>query len=319
MSAAIERVPVQADLGEAEPGVLEDAKSIVDQQLPRFCFSPFLTLPLDNERIKPRIIRPAIITVIRQFVRQERNFEWMKESEAVSQQESLQGREFDYTVRPPGETEGVLTRLFGMSGNIKTGFCFISELLGREPDKRVEDKRLIVNLQQELLPELPKDGPEQMELLEEAFQRVQGLDPVYGEVCARLLESTEQALAYCAHHMAETEGEMEARAGGGAEARGKLMLSNFDRRVCDWLRRPYPRISSKLSYGQMQPAQTSAPAPAVDLAAIVSASTAATIAALKEAGIFRSAEPIAPAESESEEKPAKSRRDPTGKFLPKSE
>jgi len=255
MSALAEGSTFTAELGEADPGAGASAGQLVNAILPRFVFSPFLTLPLDNERLKPRLIKPARITIIKEFVRHDRNFEFLKESEAISQNESMNNSEFVNTLVRPGDIERTLKNVFGYSGSVATGFIVIDELTGYEPDKREADKRLILDLQRFLLPREPMDSLEQIELLETALSNVNGREEqatgeLYRKVGQRLLDSTLTARAFCEQHIANTEAEMEMRAsaGGSDQARGKMMLSAFDRMVCDWLRRPYPRISSKLTY-----------------------------------------------------------------------
>jgi len=255
MSALAEGSTFAAELGEADPGAGASAVQLVNAMLPRFVFSPFLTLPLDNERLKPRLIKPARITMIKEFVRHDRNFEFLKESEAISQNESMNNSEFVNTLVRPGDIERTLKNVFGYSGGVATGFIVIDELTGYEPDKREADKRLILDLQKFLLPREPMDSLEQIELLETALSNVNGREEeaardLYRKVGQRLLDSTLTARAFCEQHIANTEAEMEMRAsaGGSDQARGKMMLSAFDRMVCDWLRRPYPRISSKLTY-----------------------------------------------------------------------
>jgi hypothetical protein len=251
MSATAERPILTPEFGEADPKAGGSAVKLINAMLPRFVFSPFLTLPLDNERLMPRLIKPARITTIREFVRHDRNFEFLKESEAISQNESMNNAEFVHTLVRPGDIEMTLRNVFGYSGSIATGFIIIDELTGQEPDKRDEDKQLIVGLQTALLPFEPADSIEQIEMLEEALaSKMKDHDGIYGKVGQRLLDSTLTARAFCEQHIANTEAEMEMRAsaGGSDQARGKMMLSAFDRMVCDWLRRPYPRISSKLTY-----------------------------------------------------------------------
>jgi hypothetical protein len=251
MSATAERPILTPEFGEADPKAGGSAVKLINAILPRFVFSPFLTLPLDNERLMPRLIKPARITTIREFVRHDRNFEFLKESEAISQSESMNNAEFVHTLVRPGDIEMTLRNVFGYSGSVATGFIIIDELTGQEPDKREEDKQLIVDLQAGLLPFEPADSIEQIEMLEEALaSKMKDLDGIYGKVGQRLLDSTLTARAFCEQHIANTEAEMEMRAsaGGSDQARGKMMLSAFDRMVCDWLRRPYPRISSKLTY-----------------------------------------------------------------------
>jgi hypothetical protein len=251
MSATAERPILMPEFGEADPKAGGSAVKLINAMLPRFVFSPFLTLPLDNERLMPRLIKPARITTIREFVRHDRNFEFLKESEAISQNESMNNAEFVHTLVRPGDIEMTLRNVFGYSGSVATGFIIIDELTGQEPDKRDEDKQLIVDLQTALLPFEPADSIEQIKMLEEALaSKMKDLDGIYGKVGQRLLDSTLTARAFCEQHIANTEAEMEMRAsaGGSDQARGKMMLSAFDRMVCDWLRRPYPRISSKLTY-----------------------------------------------------------------------
>jgi hypothetical protein len=255
MSALAEAPTFTAELGEPDPGAGASAGQLASALLPRFVFSPFLTLPLDNERLKPRLIKPARITIIKEFVRHDRNFEFLKESEAISQNESMNNSEFVHTLVRPGDIERTLKNVFGYSGSVATGFIVIDELTGYEPDKREDDKRLILDLQRFLLPREPLDSLEQIELLETALSKVNGREErdtreLYRNVAQRLLDSTLTARAFCEQHIANTEAEMEMRAsaGGSDQARGKMMLSAFDRMVCDWLRRPYPRISSKLTY-----------------------------------------------------------------------
>src|SRR5215467_583119 len=251
MSATAERPTLAPEFGEADPNAGGSATKLVNAMLPRFVFSPFLTLPLDNERLQPRIIKPARITTIREFVRHDRNFEFLKESEAISRNESMNNAEFVHTLVRPGDIEMTLKNVFGYSGSVATGFMIIAELTGYEPDKRPEDKQLIVDLQAFFLPVEPIDSVDQLEMLEDALSnKMKDRDGNYGKVGQRLLDSTLTARAFCDQHIANTEAEMEMRAsaGGSDQARGKMMLSAFDRMVCDWLRRPYPRISSKLTY-----------------------------------------------------------------------
>lgn len=251
MSATAERPILTPEFGEADPKAGGSAVKLINAMLPRFVFSPFLTLPLDNERLMPRLIKPARITTIREFVRHDRNFEFLKESEAISQSESMNNAEFVHTLVRPGDIEMTLRNVFGYSGSVATGFIIIDELTGQEPDKREEDKQLIVALQKALLPFEPTDSLDQIEMLEEALsKKIKDHDGLYGKVGQRLLDSTLTARAFWEQHIANTEAEMEMRAsaGGSDQARGKMMLSAFDRMVCDWLRRPYPRISSKLTY-----------------------------------------------------------------------
>jgi hypothetical protein len=279
------QVSLESELGLAEIPASRD--DVIDAMMPRFVFSPFLTLLLDSERIKPRLIMPARITVLLPFYRHERNFEFLRESEAISRDESMSANEFEDRLVRPGDVVKTLKNIFATSGSVPTGFIELGSLQGREPDKRREDKDLLLRIQNACFPQEPADGYHQMEMLEEAAQAVD--DALSLQVVNALIESTSTAIAFCNLHIAGTEAELERAAAGGENAKGnKIMLSSFDRQVCDWIRRPYPKITSKLTYEQLQPAALPAPTaldPSV-LGQAIAGSMPAIIAGLREAGLL---------------------------------
>lgn len=234
MSAQVERTLLEPSIA-VDPGA-GDLQTEFLLLEPRFVFSPFKTLDTSFDLCAIREIRAGAITCIDNYTFPDRNIKRVQNPDADEP-------EFVFARRKAGHILRGLLDQYRVDGMAITGFRELNSLRGLDP-KIPGDADLLRDIQRTLLPYRLADGYEQLEYLMGRKDEAEAKGPRHAGALDEILAATNQAIEYCQVQVEEVKGQL-ANASSG-KAGFKSRPDDEDKRVCDWIREPYPAIASPL-------------------------------------------------------------------------
>ncbi len=234
MSAQVERIALEPSISvDTGAGDLQTEYLLLE---PRFVFSPFKTIDTSFDLCAVRQIPAGAICCIDNHTYQDRNIKRVENHDSGEP-------EFIFARRKAGHIIRGLLDQYRVDGMAMTGFRELNSLRGLDP-KIPGDAELLRDIQRTLLPYKLGDGYEQLEFLMGRKEAAEVKGARYVGALDEMLAATSQGIEYCQVQVEEVKGQL-ANASSG-KAGFKSRPDEEDKRVCDWIREPYPAIASPL-------------------------------------------------------------------------